>query len=834
MPAHPITATAYRHKAVYRALLSLLLLCSCSVINKSKFLPETVFSSIQSKRYQAPAQALAEAQHAYAVTGHSSNPYWNWRFRLLCADLSIEQGHPTQEYAALLAKDPPPSLGNSELSARIALSRGHAAQVFRRHGEAEDYYSQALQHSAAVPDRSWTAELLTRRASLFLEEEKFDEAAADVAKALPLAESSGNDYLQASLLELKGEFYFRRYRYSEAIPAYQSAIAVADRKNLPSLMPLLLGNLALCYYWLGDSARALEYLARTEYFYQQNPKPDDEQIDIGTRAKIYALSQDYSNAVKTYERALKIAIRVGDKHRQGEWLDDLAAVYLQSENLTAAESANYQALKVINAKDEPYYFAFAELNSARLLRARNQPLLALKKLQSIREFTSGNQMDAPEFAWEIRAETARVLAALNDVATARREFSASLDKAETTRNAIKDDWQKITFFAQVLGLYRAYIDFLIDHGDTTGALRVAESCHARLLAEKLGSSPEENWDFQKTARRKGAVILSYWVAAKRSFLWVTTAGGTECFTLPGESELTSKIRAHNQQIQELYDLTANPDSPARSLYDILVAPAAAKLEGATHVIVVPDGPLGSLNFETLASPSTSPRYWLDAVSVSMAPSLALLLPQKPRTFRVNAALLVGAPTGSDPNFPMLPGAKRELDAIAAFFSQRGRIVLLTGPEATPRRFREAQPESFSLIHVAAHAVANRESPLDSAIILAGNENSRLYARDLQSMDLHVNLVTLSACRTAGTRALPSGGLVGFSWVLLHSGAQNVIASLWNAADASTSQLMERLYAHLAAGESPVDALHLAKLELIQGNPRYAKPYYWAAFQLYSR
>ncbi|MBV9224946.1 MAG: CHAT domain-containing protein, partial [Acidobacteriaceae bacterium] len=715
---------------------------------------------------------MAEAQHAYAITEHLSNPYWSWRFRLLCADLLIEQGHPADEYAALLAKDPPLGFGSSELSARIALSRGHAAQVSRKYGEAEVYYGQALQHSAAIPDRSWIAEVLTRRASLFLEEEKLDEAAVDVAKALPLAESSGDNYLLTSLLALKGESYFRRYRYSEAILAYQSAVTIADGKNLPFLMPLLLGNLALCYYWLGDSAQALEYLARTEAFYQRNPKPDDEQIDIGTRAKVYALSQDYPNAVKTYERALKIAIRVGDKHRQGEWLDDLTTVYLQAENLTAAENANRQALKVINAKDEPYYFAFAELNSARLLRARNQPVLALKKLQTLQQFKSGNQTDAPELAWEIRAEMARVFAALNDVAAARREFSASLDKTESTRNAISDDWQKITFFAQVLGLYRAYIDFLIDHGDITGALRVAESCHARLLTEKLGSSSEEHWDFQKTARLKGAVILSYWVAAKRSFLWVTTASSTECFILPGESELASKIRAHNQQIQELYDLTASPGSPANSLYDILIAPAAAKLEGAAHVIVVPDGPLGSLNFETLVSVSSSPRYWLNAASVSMAPSLAFLLPQKQRAFQVNAALLVGAPTGSDPDFPVLPGAKRELDAIAALFSQRGRITLLAGPEATPQRFREARPGSFSLIHVAAHAVANRESPLDSAIILAGNENYRLYARDLQKMDLRVDLVTLSACRTAGTRTFPSGGLVGFSWVLLHSGAQN--------------------------------------------------------------
>jgi hypothetical protein len=39
--------------------------------------------------------------------------------------------------------------------------------------------------------------------------------------------------------------------------------------------------------------------------------------------------------------------------------------------------------------------------------------------------------------------------------------------------------------------------------------------------------------------------------------------------------------------------------------------------------------------------------------------------------------------------------------------------------ARPDAYREANPGRYALMHFSAHAVANKESPLDSAIILSG-------------------------------------------------------------------------------------------------------------------
>ena len=80
------------------------------------------------------------------------------------------------------------------------------------------------------------------------------------------------------------------------------------------------------------------------------------------------------------------------------------------------------------------------------------------------------------------------------------------------------------------------------------------------------------------------------------------------------------------------------------------------------------------------------------------------------------------------------------------------VTALTGAAAYPASYRNAGPGGYSMIHFAAHAVANAESPLDSAVILSRfGDDYKLYARDVMACPLRANLVTISACRGAGAK-----------------------------------------------------------------------------------
>jgi CHAT domain-containing protein len=198
-----------------------------------------------------------------------------------------------------------------------------------------------------------------------------------------------------------------------------------------------------------------------------------------------------------------------------------------------------------------------------------------------------------------------------------------------------------------------------------------------------------------------------------------------------------------------------------------------------------------------------------------------------------ASLLIGDPSSSSAQYPRLQFASQEMNAIASSMGA-AQTAILRGDAATPESYTDAKPARFGFIHFAAHAAANPQSPLDSAVILSGPAGkSRLLARDVMAIPLTAQLVTISACRSAGGKAYAGEGLIGFAWAFLRAGARNVIAGLWDVEDRSTAQLMAGLYGQLAAGKDVPDALRAAKLALIHQGGAYAKPFYWAPFQLYA-
>jgi CHAT domain-containing protein len=196
-------------------------------------------------------------------------------------------------------------------------------------------------------------------------------------------------------------------------------------------------------------------------------------------------------------------------------------------------------------------------------------------------------------------------------------------------------------------------------------------------------------------------------------------------------------------------------------------------------------------------------------------------------------LLIGDAQAREPDFPALKYAADEMASVAGHFAGR-TVATFKGEQAAPAAYREARPGEFGIIHFTAHATANPESPLDSAVILSGPEHAhKLYARDVAEQPLRADLVTVSACRSAGERAYSGEGLVGFAWAFLRAGASRVIAGLWDVDDRSTAQLMDRVYAGIGAGASPADALRDAKLAFLRSAGAYAKPYYWAPFQVFT-
>jgi CHAT domain-containing protein len=198
-------------------------------------------------------------------------------------------------------------------------------------------------------------------------------------------------------------------------------------------------------------------------------------------------------------------------------------------------------------------------------------------------------------------------------------------------------------------------------------------------------------------------------------------------------------------------------------------------------------------------------------------------------------LLIGDSVAASKDYPELPKAANQMASVASNFPVEQQLVYRR-EQANPAAYLQHHPEQFSHIHFVAHGTASRLSPLDSAIVLskeAGNPDTfKLYARDIIQHPLRADLVTISACYGAGERQYSGEGLVGLAWAFQRAGARNVIAALWDVADASTDQLMDRFYKELAKGANPDVALRTAKLSLLRDSA-FHNPFYWAPFQLYT-
>jgi CHAT domain-containing protein len=213
-----------------------------------------------------------------------------------------------------------------------------------------------------------------------------------------------------------------------------------------------------------------------------------------------------------------------------------------------------------------------------------------------------------------------------------------------------------------------------------------------------------------------------------------TPGGARSFLLPPVSQIDVSVRRYREALVNGEDVLANSNQDGLQLYQTLIAPAASLLTNESRVIVVADGSLSSLNFETLLVPGTPhPHYWIEDAVLSNAQSLRLLAAKKITTRgRAENVLLMGDALPHNPEYPALPNARLEIENVGKHFAPAA-LTTFTQSAETASAFLESSPEQYSYIHFVAHAVASSQVPLDSAVILSpqsGEDSFKLYARDI--------------------------------------------------------------------------------------------------------
>ena len=544
-------------------------------------------------------------------------------------------------------------------------------------------------------------------------------------------------------------------------------------------------------------------------------------------------NHDYATADAACRRALEIARQVPSPVWIERWLGNLALTSLELGKLDAAEAYNKEALGMLPSLQDTGYEPTGLVTAARIEEERGH----FDRARDIFRAALAKRAQDPSTPLDAHSGLARTYVREKRTREAEAEFQDTVRMIEQRgAKLLKDDY-KLTYLSSLIQFYREYVDFLIANHQPERALEVAESSRSHVLQQKSGGEqPAQHTasDYRRIARETGSVVIEYWLSPGQSYLWVITPEAIQLRSLPDQKSIQPLIDNYRAVITGGRNPLEVAGDTGRKLFETLLAPATDAARD--RYLIVPDGALSSFPMETLPSSGDSRKFWIEQASVEFAPSLNYLAGQT-RTRKASEArgkqlLAIGDPSSSSPQYPHLEFASRELDSIASAMDA-SKTSIFRGDAATPASYANASPARFEFIHFAAHATANAQSPLDSAVILSGPvEKNRLLARDVAEIPLSAQLVTISACRSAGGKTYAGEGLVGFAWAFLRAGAHNVIAGLWDVSDRSTTQLMTTLYRGLASGKDVSDALRSGKLDLIHSGGSYAKPLYWAPFQLY--
>jgi len=779
----------------------------------------------------------AEAEQGYRRFLHSK-PEWAAKFQLLQAQALIFRGM-NQDAIRVLAATPSIFTEKEAIIESLSL-QGAANTYLARFAEAEQKLSEAKnlcgQGVSAACDG-----VTFRRGLLELARGQFAAARALFLETLSLSRMHGDRRSETSALLNLGVVGIQSDHYDEAVDWSWSAYTSAKQLGGEDLAENAMGNLGFAYYQLGDKDKALELFLEAEKAATRSGSIRNQITWLSTAGYVYRDEADLNRAAQAYRKSLQLAKKINSQQDSINALEDLAHTDVMSGDLDEAGASLDKLTPMVRATGNRLDQLDVMLAQGEMAAARRQD----REAETIFRTVEGDPVSQTSMRLGAEHQLARLYEAQNNRKAAEETYRTALTTFESARSELKNEDSKLPFLTNATPIYDDYIHFLVKQGRAEEALAAADQSRAQTLAQGLGLLTDKHslkpaaLRVDEIARNRDATILFYWLGEQQSYLWAITPKQTTFFPLPAQREIAPLIDRYRKSLLEpeiAHDATMDS---GESLYRMLVEPAANRIPPSGNVVLVCDGPLSLLNFETLlvpaASPGAAPHYWIEDANVVSAPSLYLLASAHPAAKADRKLLLLGDAISANPDYPELPNAGTEMRKIEAHFAPDDETVFAR-QSASARAYLKSPLRNYAFIHFVAHGVASRTDPLDSAIILSptGSEDSfKLHAREIIQHPIDARLVTISACYGGGNRSYAGEGLVGLSWAFLRAGAHHVIGALWEASDESTPQLMDDLYGGLGQGLSPSAALRQAKLGLLHSQGKFREPFYWAPFQIYA-
>ncbi|MBD1809276.1 CHAT domain-containing protein [Microcoleus sp. FACHB-SPT15] len=289
-------------------------------------------------------------------------------------------------------------------------------------------------------------------------------------------------------------------------------------------------------------------------------------------------------------------------------------------------------------------------------------------------------------------------------------------------------------------------------------------------------------------------------------------------------------------------------APAKQMYQWLLAPLEEDLQqlGIKNLVYIMDAGLRSI---PLAAIHDDKGFIVERYSVGLMPSLSLT-DTRYVDVKNSTVLAMGADRFTDQD--SLPAVPLELSIITSSLWQGQSFLNKAFTLSNLQKGRSSR--DFGILHLATHAEYEPSNPSNSYIQLW---DGKLRLDQLRQLGLNkppVELLVLSACRTAlGDEDVE----LGFAGLAVQAGVKSVLGSLWSVSDQGTLGLVTEFYKELREAPIKAEALRRTQLAMLRGEVRshggklvtswgsfplppeiaklgdqtFSHPYYWSAFTM---
>jgi CHAT domain-containing protein/tetratricopeptide (TPR) repeat protein len=827
------------------------------------------------EEWQEAARALRQLGDIYVATGNFESAYGAYNQALSYAE----------------------QMGDAE---RMAEFNDYLGYCYRRLGDfekASEHHRRALENAAGITVDDLRSRARSRSLNhlgittaklaevALVEKERivaidlYQQALHYEEEALELSTSTQDRWRQGYVLRALSLIHRDLGRIltgNEALEEFHKSLVRADQALALALLMkekewegLALHDRALALNLLGRESEGLATFQQAINLWERIG--DLQSLGYAHRLvarQFYEAKGRLSEALASYDRALSNFQKIGDTESEACTMTDKARIYgaqglkdeatkLYEEGLAKLESvrANAGFLEFKKAFMEKVYDRYEEA-----------ALFMLENGLDDRAFKYIESMKARMFLDQLAEGRVELDKGIDpDLKTKRDQLENSLG---TVGSRIADEYRKPLPDKHALAVLKGEQERLTMELD-----RIRKQIRMKnpLYASVQYPEPITVSELQTRILRSDEVLFEYFVSTKGVFCFVVTQDKYKVVKLATDEEgLARRVEALLENLDAGFRRREGFNrAAANELYEILLKPFEWAMRGKT-LIIVPDGILTRLPFETLVIMKDGEKFYLlemHAVKyVQSATVLGTLRARHDISRPTDRFIGFGDPVYDYKNFkagkPEQEGQSKgggeasglltrmryaeiggrlsrlkasgdEIKAIKRIFKERHKEEkTLLRIEAREGYAKSTEMERYGYIHFSMHGIlAPRFQAIAFSQIPNDKEDGMFTLGEIMNVKYNARLVVISACQT-GLGSIDRGeGVTGLTRAVMYAGSHAAVVSLWSVDDAGTEELMVRFYDNMIRKEVPkAEALRAAKLEILKTN--YRHPFFWSVFVMY--